>query len=394
MTSPRDRTILFVGHDAARHGAQLALLRTLKWLRSHWDAELRVLLGADGELLPEYRRVARTYVLGAARGRALYQRLRRGLVFRALGRQRIDLMYVNSVAALELVPRLRRRYRGPILCQVRELDMSLRAYCGSEFFSRVASDVDGYVVGTGAAETMLATTYAIPRARIHHVPHGIAVPPGGWAPDPEVVAAVRRELGIAPEAFIVGGCGYINWWKSPDLFIQVARHVVSRRPDPPVHFVWIGDGAPTDLDRLLYDREKLGLTPYVHFLGPRVDPMRYFSAFGVFLLTSREDNRPSVCFEAGALGVPLVCFEGSGGAPDFVGHDAGFVVPYLDTQAAADRIIALRESPELRAAMGRRAAEKVRTEHTIDETGTHLLALLRRVLDGTAVAPADRGRPA
>ena len=61
---------------------------------------------------------------------------------------------------------------------------------------------------------------------------------------------------------------------------------------------------------------------------------------------------------------------------------AGFVVPYLDTQAAAERIIALLESPELRMAMGRRASEKVRTEHNFDETGRQLLAVLRKFIEG------------
>ena len=394
MTSHR-KTLLFVGHDASRGGAQLSLLRILKWMRSNYDARLLALLKAGGELLPEYQQLAGTVLLNPVRPSSrFFQRLRRRFVLEALGRRRIDLVYVNTVAALDVVPRLRARYRGPLLSHVRELEMLLNVVCGSEFFSRMRRYVDAYVVGTDAAETMLMTKYQISRELIHRVPQGIVLPLAESGPAVEAITDLRRELGVAPDAFIVGGCGNISWWKSPEVFIQVARHVVSRRLRPPVHFVWIGGGFQTDIDQLLYDREKLGLTQHVHFLGARVDPVRYFSAFNVFLLTSREDIHPSVCFETGFLGIPTVCFEGSGGAADFVGEDAGFVVPYLDTQAAAERIIALLESPELRMAMGRRASEKVRTEHNFDETGRQLLAVLRKFIEGQATGRVGRGVPA
>jgi hypothetical protein len=59
--------------------------------------------------------------------------------------------------------------------------------------------------------------------------------------------------------------------------------------------------------------------------------------------------------------MPIVCFEDAGGMPEFVGKDAGFVIPYLDVTRAADSIMTLASSDGLRRSLGACAAAKVRS---------------------------------
>jgi hypothetical protein len=110
------------------------------------------------------------------------------------------------------------------------------------------------------------------------------------------------------------------------------------------------------------------------------------------VLLSTEDPYPLVVLEAAALGKPIVCFAGSGGAPEFVENDCGFVVPYLDLEAVAERIAELIEAPELRKRMGTAARMKVQSRHDVNIAAPQILNFIERVArrqgdDGLAPRP-------
>jgi glycosyltransferase involved in cell wall biosynthesis len=101
--------------------------------------------------------------------------------------------------------------------------------------------------------------------------------------------------------------------------------------------------------------------------------------------------------EAGAEGVPVVCFADSGGAAEFVRDDAGLIAPYLDVPAFADCVQRLREAPELRRRCGAVAARRVRAEYSLEAQAPRLLFSIQRQLaareDGRSLlVPADASR--
>jgi glycosyltransferase involved in cell wall biosynthesis len=204
---------------------------------------------------------------------------------------------------------------------------------------------------------------------------------------PEARRALRAELGVPADAFVVGGCGSLNWWKAPELFVLAAHRLRVRRPEARVHFVWVGGTVRSaEHERLCHDVDRLGLGGTVHFLGTLPDPHPHFALFDAFLLSSREDSFPFVCVEAAALGLPIVCFERSGGAPELVEDDAGFVVPYLDLDAAADRLAMLMDDPALRHRLGEHAASKTRGRYTLKHMGHELGTVLDRYVTGSHVS--------
>ena len=105
-------------------------------------------------------------------------------------------------------------------------------------------------------------------------------------------------------------------------------------------------------------------------------PRDYFSAMDIFALTSREDPFPLVMLEASATGLPLVCFEASGGGPEFAEADAGLLAPYLDVAAFANRVLSLSADPEARRAIGGAARRKVAERYTIDQQAPKLRDLI------------------
>jgi glycosyltransferase involved in cell wall biosynthesis len=100
----------------------------------------------------------------------------------------------------------------------------------------------------------------------------------------------------------------------------------------------------------------------------------------VFALPSREDPFPLVMLEAATHGLPTVCFAQAGGAPEFVGADAGVVVPYLDVDAFAAACAALRDDPARRTALGLEARRRVGAEHGVETQGPKLLRSIERCL--------------
>jgi glycosyltransferase involved in cell wall biosynthesis len=260
--------------------------------------------------------------------------------------------------------------------------MGIRTFCGLETFAHARSRITAYVAVSKAVEDNLVSNHQVKRSDIHRIYGGIPLPDASALSSATTAArALRAELGIPPAAFVVGGCGTLDWRKSPDIFLQVAHRVSLSAPPGPVHFVWVGgQRSGAQVHALMHDVERLRIGQIVHFVGPQPHPLPYFSLFNAFLLTSREDPFPLVCLEAAALATPIVCFQDSGGMPEFVGKDAGFVVPYLDVQRAADCILALARSDELRHSLGACAAAKVRSRHDINVVGRQIAAVLDRYL--------------
>lgn len=106
----------------------------------------------------------------------------------------------------------------------------------------------------------------------------------------------------------------------------------------------------------------------------------YFEALEVLLLTSREDPFPLVCMEAALMERPIICFAQAGGMPEFVREDAGFVVPYADVQAMAEKTVYLIQHDATRQAMGSQAQQRAAAGHTIKTIGPQMYEIMRQFL--------------
>jgi glycosyltransferase involved in cell wall biosynthesis len=129
-----------------------------------------------------------------------------------------------------------------------------------------------------------------------------------------------------------------------------------------------------------HDVHVAGLTEKVRFTGAVLKPADYLAAADVFVLTSREDPYPLVCLEAAAVAKPIVCFAGAGGMPEFVEEDCGFVVPYLDIMAMADRVVLLLDSLECRVTMGAAARRKVTERHDVSRAAPRIMEIIERTI--------------
>jgi glycosyltransferase involved in cell wall biosynthesis len=200
---------------------------------------------------------------------------------------------------------------------------------------------------------------------------------------------VRQRLGIPLDEFVVGGCGSLGWRKGSDLFLQIARKAVDAATSRELHFVWVG-GSPGSSEFLefMHDLRRLGLTGRCQLVPCTASVGDYYFAMDVFALTSREDPFPLVMLEAGAASLPVICFENSGGGPEFVTEDAGLMAAYLDIESFVEKLMLLVSNESFCKTVGRNAAAKVERNFTVDVVAPKLLGNLLRYT-GQSMGPSQ-----
>lgn len=396
------KTILFIGHDANRAGAQLVLLNLMRLLKAE-GFQMRLLLGEGGPLLDEYRAVCPVtiwtspdrHVVNAVADKVLdklglWQRLhqqkteqQQRAIRAELGLDATGLVFVNTVTSSRWFGQLAIPDTVPVVTFVHELAMSVRIYTEPGELAYLLSRTAHLLAVSEATARYYETQHGFDPARISRftlidTPALIqAVEQARQQPD------IRPMLGLPAGVTLVGGCGNAEWRKGNDLFVTLARQVIGRAEAASdganIHFVWVGVPPGSLREDLLLDIRKAGLANRVHLVPPTPDVLRYMSRFDVFLLCSREDPYPLVMFEAGLCEVPVVCFDGAGGAPELVETDGGFVVPYLDLDAMSSRVLDLLDQPDLRRQMGQRLSQKILERHPARQSVDTLVTLLNQL---------------
>jgi glycosyltransferase involved in cell wall biosynthesis len=380
--------ILFVGHDAARAGAQIELLHFLRWFKLHGTRPFSILLGAGGELVPDFEELANTWSsdrshwhpsahranLLVALGLGSWASRAEAVCVRKFA-AKVDpvLIYTNSIASARIIDVLAPQL--PVLTHVHELESNFRA--PSQALTRLLKQTRQFITCSNATAENLVNAQGIAPNRIETVHESIPV---DQIRAERTREQVLQELQIPQDAQIVLGCGTLCWRKGTDLFIHLARWVCQQRDR--AYFVWIGGGSVTDMAQVQRDVRLSSLTGKIRFTGPVTKPYDYMAAAEIFVLTSREDPYPLVGLEAAALKKPIVCFAGAGGMKEFIEEDCGFVVPYLDIMAMADRIISLLDKPEYRRSLGEAARQKVEQRHDIRVAGPQIMQIIERTVAG------------
>ncbi len=364
--------ILFISHTADRTGAVAVLLNMQQWLARHSDVKIVTLLLRDGPLAPEFRRLGSVITVQYATfrdrmaqrwGSAPYSLLRAIRSLRTS--QSFDLIYSNTFVngqALELL-----RGRAPkVITHVHELGFVLSLQ-GQDICDKVMAGSDHFIACSNAVKNNLVETQKISGQKIS-VMNSFSAPC-------EEIQAVRRcvvraeflaEVGIPETALVVGCCSSGHLHKGYDLLTSLAMDVAGEIKGRPVHFLHVGPfDNPHDLLMAQQDAVKAGVADRVHYIGYRSNATSWISIFDVHALLSREDSCPLVMLEAAALAIPTVCFDTSGGAPEFCSGGYGVIVPYVHIGAMGNAVERLLEDQVYRTELGEAARGKLQSHYDV-----------------------------
>jgi glycosyltransferase involved in cell wall biosynthesis len=217
------------------------------------------------------------------------------------------------------------------------------------------------------------------RARCHVIPYGIPVERFS-RPRPAAIAAIRSEHGPR----IVLAVGRLVYYKGFEYLVSAMARINGR-------CLILGDGP---LRSTLEARARaLGVSDRVRFLGEihNEELAPFYHACDVLVLPSivRAEAFGIVQLEAMACGKPVVNTHLASGVP-FASLDGetGFTVKPADVEGLAAAVNRLLDDPDLRYRLGQAALRRVREHFTVEIMAARTLALYRKLVAGTVVAPA------
>lgn len=212
---------------------------------------------------------------------------------------------------------------------------------------------DRVICVSAAVRTVALEREGLAAERTDVIHNGIELP---GRTDPAGVAALRRELGIPPEAPVVGMVANLNRSvKGVDRFLDAVPAILDRAPA--TRFVVVGGGP--DEEALRATSEARGLGERVLFVGYREDVELFYELMDVSVLTSLSEGLSITLLESMAHGVPVVATR-VGGNPEVVEEGrTGYLVPADETPPFVERVTRLLGDPGLRERMGEAARRHV-----------------------------------
>jgi glycosyltransferase involved in cell wall biosynthesis len=394
------KKILFISHDANRAGSQLLLLQLLRHLKER-EVPMHLLLCNGGDLEDEFAQVVRITRLNKERTAVnkplagkilktvkLYNLYEEHTVQKEqeriaadLDTENIGLVFVNSIANADAYHGLLSfLHHLPMVLFVHELGMSVKIYTQEEHLSFLLKKANHLIAVSRAVADYYINVYGFPADAVStftlidhvHVDEKLK----GIDLD-----LARKNYRIPSDAVVIGGCGNAEWRKGNDIFNWIAREVIQKTSQLPVYFLWVGAGPQHDIYELIEnDIALMGLSDRIILIPPTAQALDYIGRFDVLLMSSREDPYPLVVLEAALAEIPVVCFEGAGGAPELIEDDAGFVVPYMDISAASAALVKLIIDPDLRRKMGEKGRQKVLSRHNVEKSVGQVEAIIQKYL--------------
>jgi glycosyltransferase involved in cell wall biosynthesis len=292
---------------------------------------------------------------------------------RAGRRRNAKVLHVHGYAAADFGRLAARRLHAALVLHEHFADPSLPAY--QALVDRLlASLTDRAIAVSASTRDFLVRERHVPAHRVRLIWNG--APLEEFAPrGRERRLAVRRELGLADDAPVMGSIGRLNEQKGHRYLLDAAARVFAALPA--ARLVLAGDG---DQEAALRAQaESLGIAPRVLFAGHRTDVPALLEAFDVFCISSTYEGTPLTLFEAMAAAKPIVSTAVDGCREVLEDGRTGLLVPPRDGQALGQALTRVLSDASLRASLGA-AAQRESARYDIRECVERMQALYDEVL--------------
>lgn len=243
----------------------------------------------------------------------------------------------------------------PVLVRTRHLNIPLKR----SWLNFVHYLPDALVTCGEAMRRQLVENCGFPAEGLANIPTGIDFSRFQPTKSREVM---RRELGLAPDAWAVLMVGIIRGVKRHEVALRAFQAVAETRPNAMLFLAGEGPMRP-DMERLAAE---LDISDKVHFLGHREDVPDLMAASDLLLLTSRSEGVPQAVTQALGMGLPVVA-TAVGGVPELVIHEkTGLLVPPENPQAVAEAMMRLMDDPQLTIRLEQEGRRHALSEFSLD----------------------------
>jgi glycosyltransferase involved in cell wall biosynthesis len=182
------------------------------------------------------------------------------------------------------------------------------------------------------------------------------------------------------EVVVMGSVAVMEERKGHRYLLEAARLLKDRGHR--LRYLLAGDGSlKSDLEKMV---AALGLSEEVSFVGFISDVPAFLAGIDIFVMPSLYEGLGVAVLEAMAAGKAVVAANVGGLAESVIDSETGFLVPPRNSQALADAIAKLAGEKSLAYQMGRRAAERVREDFTLEAMAMKNEAYYYAMLEGNA----------
>ena len=216
-------------------------------------------------------------------------------------------------------------------------------------FAQVEGRLEKIVVSNSTCKRGLEE-FGISDQRLVNIPLGVDL--NRFSPvDNAQKAAIRKELGIPPDAFCIGsfqkdGTGWGDGGepkliKGPDVFLEVVAQLAKRHKN-----LWVVLTGPSR-GYVKSGLERIGVGYTHRFLESYLDIVPYYQSLDLYLITSRTEGGPKALLESWASGVPLVSTK-VGMPADLVEHGRnGMLAEVEDVESLSESALGLMDDAEI-----------------------------------------------
>jgi len=177
--------------------------------------------------------------------------------------------------------------------------------------------------------------------------------------------ALRKELGLTPEHFVIGKVARIFKLKGHADLLAAFAKIVPQIPH--ARLLMVGDGSLRGETEML--ARKLGVDDKVKFPGlvPPAEVARYIGIMDCLAHFSYREALSRALPQALAARKPVVAYDFDGADEVCLENETGFLVRTGDIASAAQRLLQLAQDPALRERLGRTGSAFVRENFAIEK---------------------------
>ena len=188
------------------------------------------------------------------------------------------------------------------------------------------------------------------------------------------IVAVKKKYGITDTDIVIGQISQLIPIKGIEYFVKMAKIVKEKHRN--TKFILVGEvtqGHDAYFAKIKALILELGLDNDIIFTGFQNDVYPYIALMDISVLCSLFEGLSRVLVESMLMKIPCVTTQ-AGGSPEVVVDDrTGFLVPFKDPDAMADKVSYLIQHPEVRARLGATARDFVRDRFSYESHYRHLV---------------------
>ena len=222
-----------------------------------------------------------------------------------------------------------------------------------------------------------------PKEKVFLIPNGIDT--DQFVFDETRRAQWRVEVGIEPDAPVVGIVAALRPEKNHDLFLESAKRALESMPQ--TRFVIAGDGP--ERPRLEKLSQETGIASKVHFVGSTQDIPGVLSMIDLFALSSHNEASPVSIMEALSCQRPVVSTDVGSIAESVLDGQTGFLVPAGDGEQMANRWVTVLSDPALGQRLGEQGRQHIVENSSLDRMTEGYTELVEELYDRKTGGPAS-----